>query len=469
MNEFVDQSSSKKTAPRIDVKEQRKQEGAALTGEVFLKLCASILERGKKMPRTFSSLLPSFTAASINSHSENQSLDSKKSEEEIELGIVTEFMEKTHELQSNKQLSFVEDNEKIDICIDNSIDPLGTIDQAEVLIIADQHDNPSYLIDGIRARTFPGYSLQQRIEKQARKGLKGKTYGTEIDINPIPEYNRDIKTPDEDLITQGNVNHAVRTTFKEWLSREVSPELHQSAQTIEPNKGVSVPLIINLGDIVTDGAQLTDQLSTLTEFYDLAGESAKLIRVLGNHDQDSRIPETVSLMTELTGHNVFTQKVGNQMIVVIDTNIMNPEWITQFQKRATENEKKILERRIAIQEAALKRMEQHEGEVIIIGHEPGRISKDLASELKRSQVTTIIGGHTHVESHFSTTLKNRKNESILMHVLDSTTHQLNNSPVPPKAYRAKFGTVEGGKIISTLQQNIRNFMATFETIIMGNY
>ena len=170
------------------------------------------------------------------------------------------------------------------------------------------------------------------------------------------------------------------------------------------------------------------------------------------------------MLTELFGHRIFTQEVGGVLIAAVDTNIENPEWINQFEKRAGENEKTILEERRKLQEEVLKAVQDHDGPVLLMGHNPSRMIDAFAVKrqiIQNSRVQAIVGGHTHTEDHIEVPFKNNQGEKIVMHVVESTVKIKNGVPKPPKAYSIR---VSEGKIgeMSTFSEKEDGFQRRYK-------
>ncbi|MBU3926708.1 MAG: metallophosphoesterase [Bacteroidetes bacterium] len=322
--------------------------------------------------------------------------------------------------------------------------PLGEIADATLIFVADDHEAPSWAKEGTRAQAFKRYAAERILT-----GLKTRE---NLESHYVDRTNS-------------------RFLFDRWITRLITAE-----QFREDKSDESIPIVFHLGDRVHDGAFLLDQLAVESKYYQMMEEvvaknpslNPKILEIDGNHDRDSRIPESTAMLTKLFGHRVFAQEIGGVLMAAVDTNIENPAWVKLFMGRADSEGKKVIEEKIRLQHAIIEMVKNYNGPVVLTGHHPSRlidafgVKKDL---LQTSNIVAIVGGHTHREDHILTPIKNKNGRSIVLHVLESITRQKDGKLIPPKAFALRINKGRVGQM-RTLRQNQKDFDRRFEELMM---
>lgn len=445
----------------------------ARADEYFLNLCREfeLRERGGELPGAYSGL----SLEDIRHLKEGKSpVNLLSPEAEIEADRVKETIEVLN--SHDGQTAIVDSAEKI-------INPVGEIElqkgNLDIWIQSDTHLAPSNVFEGIRAEAFKSpffYRIQRRFQKILDK------------IQSFWRF-RHLKNKEDknNLLLRYILHEDTRNLFNTWKTEVVSKVSGEDF-----NKGnLNSIIYADLGDKVHDGAYFIDQLDAQTREYsviDTISESTRdrfgvkriktyLFELFGNHDQDSRIPESFSKLTELFGHRVFAQEAGNVLIVGLDTDIENPEWLRIFNDSASDQAKELLKKRKELQEKVLVRMQDHEGPVVLMGHAPSRIidsfgmkadekypqRRELFQNCKASEIR-IVSGHTHKEEHVEVPITTLSGGKIRLDVLESFVKFSKDMPIPPKLFRLR---IRGGKIegLETYQENKSRFESRYKDLV----
>jgi hypothetical protein len=432
--------------------------------EKFLKICITHIEgpeRGGSLPIEYSSLRTDDIKKAISDSEESSKEIQSKNQEQEKLQEISDMISS---LKKEAKIVVVRNVEDV-------INPLGEISDVTLFFISDEHETPSDISAGTRSLAFKRYAPERIVGSvvETIKNLKTPQNKYQPDFQ-TPEYNSDEKIPSSSVTYKHIVRTEARFLFNSWLSKYL---VKKSQQDKESNDS-STSIIVRTGDQVTDGATFIDQLGVegdylrmLTELTDKHEIDAKMFSVYGNHDQDSRIPESISMLSELLGQKIFYQEIGDALVIAVDTNIENPVWVSDFLKRADENGKTMLELKRKYQDIVLKRMIDFPGEIVVIGHHPSRIINSFGVEndiFQRSNVVCVVGGHTHHEDHIETPLKNKNGNPITLHFLDSTLKaDKNGNPLPSKSYsvRVKDGHIG---VLNTLQETQESFTARYNNL-----
>lgn len=350
--------------------------------------------------------------------------------------------------------------------------PLGEIKDATLIMVADEHKAPSFAVEGTRSlsfnnraylieRAFVGAS--ETVDQWRRfRDVPRLMHAENNPSEPIPPLNVERR-----LIDRTDS----RQLYDSWLTSLIAKEEFR-----ENDEDASQPILFSLGDRVTDGAFLLDQFEGTGKYYEMMEEvkyrnealQLKFLQLNGNHDQDSRVPESLAMLTELFGHNVFAQEMGGVLTVAIDTNIENPVWVETFLKHADEEGKKVLAEKQKLQEILIQILEKYQGPILLTGHHPSRVVEAMGVKrqvLQNSNVQAILGGHTHVEKHWETPILNKAGEPIALHILESVSRSKWGKLEPPKAYAVR---LHNGKIgdIRTIRESQEDFDKRYEELQM---
>jgi hypothetical protein len=443
-----------KIAPVEKVKIKSLTAGARIE-EAFLRFCTNVIEapeRGGKFPEKYSNL----------TSEELLSLISHNGERVATHGNWDKALEKRRIIDAIRIVEKHKDQSAIVHTEEDLENPLGNLGNVRIFLFSDFHYAPSNVKTGINVEAFRRYFPQRVAEHVSDEIAQRKDFGN---------VKGEISENDENLILRWVMLETARHQFMKWTTDVVAK------QQLQPEKDQSTPIIFALGDNVHAGAFLLDQLAINTELRGLvdeldlrrktqsnkqvgSGKTARLLELAGNHDEDSRNPDAFEMLSELYGHKVFTQEVDeNVMIAALDTNIENPVWVKQFTERASERGKTLLEKRRELQEQVIEKIKQHKGPIVLVGHNPSRLIDAFAVKrdlIQNSNIRVIVGGHTHTENHFELPFKNKKGETITMHVLESVVRIRDGRPLPPKLYSLD---IRDGKIgdVRTMQQPKESF------------
>jgi predicted phosphohydrolase len=318
--------------------------------------------------------------------------------------------------------------------LNESENPLGEVGGVTLLLFADLHHAPSNPETQIREQAFKRYALVRAASKVVDKFAEGKAFtGVE---GRLLENTGDDKSP-ENVYKRYILREAALAQYRDWLEGVVKSGMYDEGSSSETR-----PVLVSLGDVVHDGASLDAQLSERSAFREILDVTKKndtlLMEINGNHDNDSRVPESVTMLTELYGHGVFTQEVaGGVLMAAIDTNIENPKWVDTFISKTGETGEKLIRERRELQEAVKDKIRNHKGPIVLLGHNPSRIVEALSVKedlLQKSNVQRIIAGHTHKEDHIVLPFKNGSGDPIVMDVIESFVKVEDGKPQPPKLY-----------------------------------
>ncbi len=420
--------------------------------ETFLKFCTEkfeLPERGGKLPKEYSNL--SFEELQ-NINKTPEITDPKLENKKLEMERTKEAIEVVEKHKG--QIAIVRSEEDLQ-------NPLGEINGPAVLLIkADEHYAPSYLKEGTRANAFKRYGVERTIFSVRNKLAQLARFGEVDNIMDEEHQSPGEVLPSETLARQYVISEDVRNIFNRWVTKLIRDRY------FDEEGAKSTPIVVNMGDKVHDGAFFLDGVVENTEALEMLDEASqnkkekpKLIDLYGNHDQDPRVPESMSMLTEVFGHRIFTQEINGVLIAAVDTNIENPEWENQFKMRADENALKVYEKRKKLQEEVVKKIKYYKGRVILMGHNPSRIIDAFAVKnpvIQNSNVVRIIAGHTHNEDHLTPPFINKNGEEITLHVVESTVRFKNGQPQPPKLFSIKIENGQIGKM-NTLTENQDRF------------
>lgn len=386
--------------------------------------------------------------------------------------------QKLEELRLAETVRVIHDHEKQTTIVRSEDDlstPIEGIGNNAVLYLtSDFHHAPSDVKRGIRAEYFQGYTPQRLLQKLVDRLKQRKRFGHIDEDNVVLRY---------------VIQEEIRQLFYEWMADIISQEYSSEGAFNQ-----ATPIVVSLGDMVHDGAYYLDQLDAENKFYGLIDEIGSrirktpfLVKLFGNHDQDARIPESFPMLTELCGHQIFAKEISGVLVTAVDTNIENPEWISQFLKRVSPNEVekyksvmeklekkfgdqewtkqivnqadkielKLLIQRKILQEKILEKMQQHEGSVLLLGHNPSRLIDSFAVKrriIQNSNVERIIAGHTHNETHVNVPFPNKRGREIVMDVIESVVHD----GIAPKLYQIPLVNGNIGQM-KTLQEEKEHF------------
>lgn len=441
--------------------------------EFFLDFCKNRLEspeREGELPEKYSELDPEDFSDIVKLPDSMQNVDKKTetqqelTEEELKIQALFERIvglrvrEEAGEKLSQVEIEILRLADAVESVVNHSKktaevrnindleNPLGEVGDVTLLMFADLHHVPSNPETQIREQAFKRYAPIRVVSKLVDKFAEGKVF-SDIEGN-ILENTGGEKSP-ENVYKRYILREASLAQYRDWLERVIKSGIYD-----ETSKAETQPLLISLGDVVHDGASLDAQLSersALREILDATDNADTLLmEINGNHDNDSRVSESVTMLTELYGHGVFTQEVaGGVMVAAIDTNIENPVWVETFLSKTGETGKKLLEERRELQEKVKGKIRDYEGPVVLMGHNPSRIIEALSVKdniLQNSNVQRIIAGHTHKEDHVVLPFNNGKGEQIVMDVIESFVKVEGGKPQPPKLYaldikKGKIGNV----------------------------
>lgn len=438
---------------------------SAKAESTFLKIASEYLEEPEnngKLPRPYSSLTFSEMRSILN-NPDLSLLEDKPGRTDAELEAAR-LLETGIAIQRNKKdLAIVRSAQEV-------MNPLGEIRDATLVMVADEHKAPSFAIEGTRNMAFRRYWIERTF-----LGLT-ETLDQRKRFQDIPRMMSAENNPTEPLPPLNVERRLIdrtdsRRLYDSWLTSFIATE-----QFRENKQDTSEPILFSLGDRVTDGAFLLDQFRGTGEYYQMMEEirnrnTALRIRFLqlnGNHDQDARTPEALAMLTELFGHSVFAQEMGGVLTVGVDTNIENPVWIKKFLKHSDEDGRKVLTEKQELQELLVKIIEQHPGPILLFGHHPSRVVEAFGVQrevLQKSNIEKIVGGHTHIETHWETPILNKAGKPIEMHILESVSRSKNGKLEPPKAYTMRLHNGEIGTI-KTIQETQENFDKRYRELQM---
>jgi hypothetical protein len=439
--------------------------------ESFLHFCTKYLEapeRQGRLPGFYTSLsndefselvrLPKMLARVEQKSSPPQAFseDEKKA---LALSEELDRLRKKEEVGeelSSKEIETLRLSEAVDSVVNHTLktvevhdvehlhNPLGELGDVTLLIFADLHYVPSIPETQIRELAFRRYAPIRFASRIVDKLVaEGKVFsGVERELLEKTGS----KKVAENVYKRYILRQSALSEYRQWMVRVIKSGFYGETTRVETR-----PVLISLGDVVHDGASLDAQISERSSFREILDETqekdTKLIEINGNHDNDSRVPESVTLLSELYGQGIFTQEVsGGVLIAGIDTNIENPKWVEQFIARQGESGEKVLGIRKKLQEEVKKRIRGHSGPVIVLGHNPSRMVEALAVKddiLQNSNVQRLIAGHTHKENHVVLPIKNASGGPIVMDVIESFVKVENGKPKPPKLYALD---IKGGKV-----------------------
>ena len=446
--------------------------------EFFLKYCSSLeaKERGGELPDKYSSL----TLEDIREVKENIDFgDSQRVEKYIEdinneISFLQKIIDETipsHEpieTIRNKQAKLLEKRQLAEAVrivasrrnqaalVDSKTNNLNPLQEEmakngnfDVWLKADTHLAPSDVLKGIRVEAFQTplvYRLQRRFQTL---------------VDRVQQFRRFRNIQDNNVKLRYVIHEDVRNLYYQWMTDMIS------TLSDEPFKQGSLDAVVlgDLGDKVQDGAYFLDQLFAQTREYGMIDEISNrvkdkfnskgiktcLLEIFGNHDQDARIPESVSMLGEVFGQRIYAQEIGGVLVAAVDTNIENPEWVAQFEQKAGDAGKEILKMRKQFQEDVLTKIQTYGGPVVLLGHNPARIVEAFAQKRKiiqESNIVKIIAGHTHKEDHVILPYLNKNKKQITMDVIESFIRVNSGSPDAPKLYRIK---VRNGQVISDME------------------
>lgn len=421
-------------------------------------------ENGGRLPKPYSTL--TFSEMRSTLHNPDLSLLEEKP------GMTEKELETARLLETGMVVKKNEKNIGIVRTARELANPLGKIGDTTLIMVADEHKAPSFAVEGTRSlsfnnilyaieRTFLGIS--ETLDQRKRfHDVPRLMHAENHPHEPIPPLNVERR-----LIDRTDS----RQLYDSWLTSLIAKEEFR-----ENDKDASQPILFSLGDRVTDGAFLLDQFEGTGKYYEMMEEvkyrnetlQLKFLQLNGNHDQDARTPESLAMLTELFGHNVFAQEMGGVLTVAIDTNIENPVWMETFLKHADEEGKKVLAEKQKLQEILIQILEKYQGPILLAGHHPSRVVEAMGVKrqvLQNSNVQAILGGHTHVEAHWETPILNKSGEPIALHVLESVSRSKNGKLEPPKAYAVR---LQNGKIgfVRTIQESQGDFDKRYEELQM---
>jgi predicted phosphodiesterase len=400
--------------------------------EAFFYFCTNVLERPERKGR-----LPiEYTNISLKEVEKMKVADVEYKD--------LEFQQINEAIQLNKSCAKRVVNTQDESDLHN---PLGdNMGNVVLFITSDKHHAPSDVHKAVRSEAFEAYAPQRAVEKIISK----------------KEINNDI---DHVEMAYTKVEASLQE-FDDWKKSVIKNEMYKNDK-----QNNTIPLIVSMGDLIQCGAELISQIDERSQERMLMRESSEdacLIEIYGNHDQDARLPEALSYMSEIYGHGIFTQEVsGDLLLVGIDTNIISDSWIHVFNQKSSDKEKEYLQKRIELQEKAINKMKQYKGQVVLLGHHPSRIIRKFAVEsnlLQSCNVQTIIAGHTHKEARVELPFKNGSGNTIIMYTCDSSVRLDKGIPQAPKLYGLE---IVDGKIspMVAMQQPQERFLKNVEVRI----
>lgn len=453
--------------------------------EFFLKICADLeaKERGGELPDKYSELtvedvqkirasLNDYDREIVTTNIEHYEKELIRIQNELEnnlythesLDEISNYKKKLEEMQLVDTLLTLQEFQDQTIAVQdetNVINPLGKLEGKEFLVglPADEHHVPDNPKTGIRSEAFETvkiYKLQRGMERVRNFFLKRKLAGK---FKDSPEM--------ENMAFHYLIQNDTRHLFNEWMPEVIEKYLSRFPEGERP-----ALIMANGGDRVHDGADFEDQLTAIKKSAGVLSEIKKRVKDLeiysmdikGNHDQDSRIPESFGMLTALEGQQIFAQEIGGVLIASVDTNILNPEWRNQFTRRASRTDLELLVKKIQLQEKVLTYMQNFEGEIILRGHNPARLIEAysvLTPIIQNSNIVRIIAHHTHDERHFilPKEIVNNKGQRIKMDVTHSY-YSYGTSPEPPRLPVLRISNGHVGDII-TLRERQEDFNRRF--------
>ncbi len=329
--------------------------------------------------------------------------------------------------------------------------PLGKMENVTLVISADLHHAPSSLRTGLRQEAYKRYGFLRTIEKVEDKIAQGDTF-SDIEGDLLEHTSENDSA--ENVYKRFIIREASLAEFRDWTGRVIRSGKYGESQ--EPD---TEPVLVFLGDLVTDSAPLLDVAAESTSFREMADEhDVKLIELNGNHDQDSRVPESVVMHTEMYGHRVFTQEVaGNVLIAGIDTNIESPIWTSHLVDKLGDEGAEIIRKRKEMQKMVIEKVKSHNGPVVLMGHRPSAIIRSLAVDeevLQNSNVQRIIASHTHIDKHVVLPFTNKNGEQIVMDTVES---YVKGKPEPANLYTLdiKDGEISSMRILRELKESFK--------------
>lgn len=406
----------------VDIKIGKPPSMIGKAGEWFFQFCTNILEkpeRAGQLPSKYSELDSAKVLRII--HGKDVPNDNNR-ERIVE---IERLKEHTALINEHQRLT---PNVQTDADIDN---PLGEIANAVIYVGADPHFMQSRIADNTRAFAFKRYFLERTFTNLSDFLGRLRRFSFQK-LTPLSPSN-DVISPPEALVERGVLRQEMLAEFYAWQTKVVASDIEN-----QTNKNTAT-ILVNLGDVVHDGGSLIDQLGADEGLWQVINELKnrypKLENIFrlntrGNHDEDSRQPEAFKLLSIIFGHDIYTQEIGGGdkkvLIASLNTNIESDTWINDFKERTKNDEYAtfLLKVRQMMQERVIEKIKQHQGPVVVMGHNPATLYQALAIKrdvVQTSNIQMMIAGHTHQEAHIELPEKNGKGESIAMHVLTSVT------------------------------------------------